>query len=72
MTLIIRLDNLPWRASSLDIRQYFSDLNIPDGGVHIIGGEKGTAFIAFATDEDGRLAMLRDGGKICNEKSSCS
>jgi len=47
MNVIIRLQNLPWSASALDIRQYFHGLAIPEGGVHIVGGEQGDAFIAF-------------------------
>ena len=41
----------------------FNDLglSIPDGGVHIIGGDNGEAFITFASDEDGRMAMLQNG-----------
>ncbi|RWS28383.1 RNA-binding-like protein 2 [Leptotrombidium deliense] len=64
MSIIIRLQNLPWEANSLDIRRFFQGLSIPDGGVHIVGGEKGDAFIAFASDEDARQAMGRDGGAI--------
>ncbi|XP_054274657.1 uncharacterized protein LOC128994268 [Macrosteles quadrilineatus] len=64
MSVIIRLQNLPWSANALDIRQYFQGLSIPEGGVHIVGGELGDAFIAFSTDEDARQAMLTDGGKI--------
>lgn len=47
MSVIIRLQNLPWSANALDIRQYFHGLSIPEGGVHIVGGEQGDAFIAF-------------------------
>lgn len=47
MSVIIRLQNLPWSANALDIRQYFHGLSIPEGGVHIVGGELGDAFIAF-------------------------
>lgn len=47
MSVIIRLQNLPWSATAHDIRQYFHGLSIPEGGVHIVGGEKGDAFIAF-------------------------
>ncbi|XP_050542470.1 uncharacterized protein LOC126906174 [Daktulosphaira vitifoliae] len=64
MSVIIRLQNLPWAASAADIRQYFQGLSIPEGGVHIVGGEQGDAFIAFSTDEDARMAMLSDGGCI--------
>ncbi|CAG9857700.1 unnamed protein product [Phyllotreta striolata] len=64
MSVIIRLQNLPWSANALDIRQYFHGLSIPEGGVHIVGGELGDAFIAFSTDEDARQAFTRSNGKI--------
>ncbi|CAH1155382.1 unnamed protein product [Phaedon cochleariae] len=64
MSVIIRLQNLPWSANALDIRQYFQGLSIPEGGVHIVGGELGDAFIAFSTDEDARQAFNRNNGKI--------
>lgn len=47
MSVIIRLQNLPWSANALDIRTFFRGLGIPEGGVHIVGGENGDAFIAF-------------------------
>lgn len=47
MSVIIRLQNLPWSANALDIREFFKGLQIPEGGVHIVGGELGDAFIAF-------------------------
>ncbi len=50
MNVIIRLQNLPWAANALDIRNYFKGLSIPEGGVHIVGGENGDAFIAFRLD----------------------
>ena len=58
--VIIRLQNLPMEGRSIDIRRFFEGLEVPDGGVHIIGGEKGDAFIAFQSDEDARQAMARD------------
>ncbi|KRT86093.1 RNA binding protein [Oryctes borbonicus] len=64
MSVIIRLQNLPWSANALDIRQYFHGLSIPEGGVHIVGGELGDAFIAFSTDEDARQAFNLNNGKI--------
>lgn len=51
MNVIIRLQNLPWSANATDIRNFFKGpdghLRIPEGGVHIVGGENGDAFIAF-------------------------
>ncbi|XP_034980728.1 RNA-binding protein 12B [Zootoca vivipara] len=64
MAVVIRLQGLPVVAGSADIRRFFSGLSIPDGGVHIIGGEKGEAFIIFSTDEDARQAMSYSGGFI--------
>ncbi|XP_033011455.1 RNA-binding protein 12B-like isoform X1 [Lacerta agilis] len=64
MAVVIRLQGLPVVAGSADIRRFFSGLSIPDGGVHIIGGEKGEAFVIFATDEDARQAMSYSGGFI--------
>lgn len=64
MSVIIRLQNLPWSSNALDIRRFFSGLSIPDGGVHIVGGDKGDAFIAFSTDEDARRAMMMDSGRL--------
>ncbi|CAF0948168.1 unnamed protein product [Adineta ricciae] len=67
MSVIIRLENLPWEARSIDIRRFFQGLQIPDGGVHIVGGERGDAFIAFNSDDDARQAMQKDGGLICQQ-----
>ncbi|XP_076448753.1 uncharacterized protein LOC143285393 [Babylonia areolata] len=64
MSVIIRLQGLPWSASALDIRNFFRGLIIPQGGVHIIGGEKGDAFIAFSSDEDARQAMMRNNAPL--------
>ena len=55
---------MPLTAQASDIRNFFSGLRIPDGAVHIVGGEDGDAFIGFASDEDARQAMTRTGGKI--------
>lgn len=64
MAVVIRLQGLKVTAGSEDIRKFFTGLKIPDGGVHIIGGERDEAFIIFASDEDARRAMTRSGGCI--------
>lgn len=64
MAVVIRLQGLRITAGSEDIRNFFTGLKIPDGGVHIIGGELEEAFIIFASDEDARRAMSRSGGCI--------
>ncbi|XP_010882721.2 RNA-binding protein 12B isoform X1 [Esox lucius] len=64
MAVVIRLQGLRITAGSEDIRTFFTGLKIPDGGVHIIGGERQEAFIIFASDEDARRAMTRSGGSI--------
>ncbi|XP_056330835.1 RNA binding motif protein 12Bb [Danio aesculapii] len=64
MAVVIRLQGLRVTAGSEDIRNFFTGLRIPDGGVHIIGGELEEAFIIFASDDDARRAMARSGGCI--------
>lgn len=64
MAVVIRLRGLRVTAGTEDIRKFFTGLRIPDGGVHIIGGERGEAFIIFASDEDARRAMTRSGNCI--------
>uniref|UniRef100_A0A8D0CWU0 RRM domain-containing protein n=1 Tax=Sander lucioperca TaxID=283035 RepID=A0A8D0CWU0_SANLU len=64
MAVVIRLQGLRVTAGSEDIRKFFAGLKIPDGGVHIIGGELEEAFIIFASDEDARRAMTQSGGCI--------
>ncbi|CAK9296873.1 unnamed protein product [Gordionus sp. m RMFG-2023] len=68
MAVIIRLQNLPLAADSLDIREFFKGLKIPEGGVHIVGGDNGDAFIGFATDEDARQAMNLNNKKIRDDR----
>ncbi|MEQ2252106.1 hypothetical protein ILYODFUR_018317 [Ilyodon furcidens] len=64
MAVVIRLQGLSVTAGSADVRKFFTGLRIPDGGVHIIGGDLDEAFIIFASDEDARRAMARSGGLI--------
>nr|XP_060631582.1 RNA-binding protein 12B isoform X1 [Anolis sagrei ordinatus] len=68
MAVVIRLQGLPVVAGPADIRRFLSGLNIPDGGVHITGGEKGEAFVIFETDEDARQAMNCSGGYVKNSR----
>lgn len=61
MATILRLRGLGTQASVNDVRNFFGDFQIPDGGVFIIGGTFGEAFIAFNSDEDGTLALQLNG-----------
>ncbi|XP_067304682.1 RNA binding motif protein 12Ba [Pseudorasbora parva] len=61
--VVLRLQGLNTEAGSEDIRRFFHGLHIPEGGVHIIGGEMGEAFIIFNTEREGQLAM-RYSGKL--------
>ena len=45
---VIRLKHLPDEADSTDIRKFFKKIEIPDGGVRILGGEKGVVYITIA------------------------
>lgn len=62
MTIVVlRLQGLNTEAGSEDIRRFFHGLHIPEGGVHIIGGAMGEAFIIFNTEREGQLAMRYSG-----------
>lgn len=64
MTVVLRLLGLNTKAGSEDIRRFFQNLCIPDGGVYIIGGSLGQAFIVFTSERDGQLAMRRSGSLL--------
>lgn len=61
MVTILRLRGLDTKASAEDVRRFFGDFAIPDGGVFIVGGAFGEAFIAFHSDEEGLLALQLHG-----------
>ncbi|XP_048008068.1 RNA binding motif protein 12Ba isoform X2 [Megalobrama amblycephala] len=65
MTIVVlRLQGLNTEAGSEDIRRFFHGLHIPEGGVHIIGGEMGEAFIIFNTEREGQIAMRYSGKQL--------
>ncbi|KPP60115.1 hypothetical protein Z043_121907 [Scleropages formosus] len=61
MAVVVRLQGLHIEAGPGDIREFFSGLYIPEGGVHIVGGDLGEAFIIFTKRSDGQLALRRTG-----------
>lgn len=61
MVTIVRLRGLDTNASAEDVRKFFGDFKIPDGGVFIVGGTFGEAFIAFQSEEEGSLALQLHG-----------
>ncbi|XP_068180384.1 RNA binding motif protein 12Ba [Antennarius striatus] len=63
MTAILRLEGLDVEAGAEDIRMFFKCLHIPTGGVYILGGSLGEAFVAFSTEGDALLAT-RYSGKL--------
>lgn len=68
MATILRLRGLDTKASAEDIRSFFGDFQIPDGGVFIFGGAFGEAFVAFHSDEDGLLALQLNGQFLKDSK----
>lgn len=69
MTIVVlRLQGLNTEAGPEDIRSFFHGLHIPTGGVHILGGEMGEAFIIFNSEKEGQLAM-RYSGKLLRGSS---
>ncbi|XP_075069884.1 RNA-binding protein 12B-B-like [Mixophyes fleayi] len=61
MSITLRLEGLSSAANSRDIREYFFGLEIPLGGVTVIGGKRGEAFVNFITWEDARRAIQQSG-----------
>ncbi|XP_054903573.1 RNA binding motif protein 12Ba [Poeciliopsis prolifica] len=61
MSKILRLEGLDVKAGTEDIRTFFQSLHIPDGGVYIMGGHLGEAFISFTTESEAQAALLRSG-----------
>lgn len=72
MTRILRLRGLDVKASTEDIRAFFKRINIPDGGVYIVGGRLREAFIAFTTERDAQLAMCHSGKTLKGSKVTLS
>lgn len=68
MSTILRLRGLDSNAGAEDIRSFFGDFHIPDGGVFIVGGAFGEAFIALDSDEDGLLALQLTGQFLKNSQ----
>ncbi|XP_018415696.1 PREDICTED: RNA-binding protein 12B-B-like [Nanorana parkeri] len=64
MSVTLRLQGLSNRANSYDIRKFFVGLDIPQGGVHIIGGSDGEAFVDVATWDNAYEALQMSGLKI--------
>lgn len=64
MAVVLRLQGLNTEAGPEDIRSFFHGLPIPEGGVHITGGQMGEAFIIFSTERAGQLGMLRSGKQL--------
>lgn len=70
MTIILKLQGLDAKAGAKDIRAFFQDLHIPDGGVYIVGGKLREAFIAFPAERDAQLAMRHNGQALRGSKVS--
>lgn len=69
---VIRLKHLPDEATSSDVRKFFKKIEIPDGGVHILGGPKGVVFITLRKSGDVEKALVRDGKKLSPQSSDRS
>ena len=64
LIVLRRLQGLNIEAGPEDIREFFHDLRIPQGAVHILGGDLAEAFILFTSERDGQLAMGRSGNVL--------
>lgn len=70
ISFIIKCSRVPDSAKSNDLREFFSGITIPFGGLVILGGAEGDAFVGFTNDESARMAMERDGNTLHGSKVS--
>jgi hypothetical protein len=47
----VRIKYFPEEATSMDVRRFFKKIEIPDGGVHVIGGPKGLVYVNLHNEE---------------------
>ncbi|XP_066434509.1 RNA-binding protein 12B-B-like isoform X2 [Eleutherodactylus coqui] len=66
MSRTVRLEGLPDDVNTRDLRLHFAGLEIPQGGVTIIGGQRGVAYLDFITRADARSALRLSGDRINN------
>lgn len=71
ISFIIRVSQVPDTAKSNDLREFFAGITIPFGGLVILGGTQGDAFVGFTNDESARMAMERSGNTLHGAKVSC-
>ncbi|XP_069587719.1 RNA-binding protein 12B-like [Ranitomeya imitator] len=82
MSLTVRLQGLPPIADAIHIRRFFTGLKIRDGGVNIIGGIYGEAYVTFEDRLCVSLALKRSGQCLmdsainisdwCSSRQACS
>ena len=61
---VVRCSNLADSAESVDVRQFFTPMAIPTGGVKIIGGRQGDAFVTLTSPADAFDACRRLNGQL--------
>ncbi|XP_073406594.1 RNA-binding protein 12B-like [Dendrobates tinctorius] len=72
MSLTVRLEGLPPIADAIHIRRFFTGLKIRDGGVTIIGGVYGEAYVTFEERISSCLALNRSGKFLMNSPINIS
>lgn len=70
MTVILKLQGLDAQAGTEDIRSFFQEFHIPDGGVYVVGGKLREAFVAFTAERDAQLALRLNGQVLKASKVS--
>ncbi|KAM5158400.1 uncharacterized protein ACMZJ9_009692 [Mantella aurantiaca] len=64
MSVTLRLEGLSKKADCYDIRKFFVGLDILQGGIDIIGGSEGEAFVDVATWDNAYQALQMSDPKI--------
>ncbi|XP_066434511.1 RNA-binding protein 12B-like isoform X1 [Eleutherodactylus coqui] len=66
MSRTVRLEGLSAAVNTQDLRLHFAGLEIPQGAVTIIGGDRGLAYVDFTTRADAQSAVRLSGDRIKN------
>ena len=59
--MYLHIQDLPDTASIIDVQNFFPRLDIPYGGIWILGGIQGDAFVRFSSHEELYKALMLDG-----------
>jgi len=65
---VVKLRGLPWNVTTDDIHTFLVNINVPQGGIHLMNGPNGRpsglAYVELSSEEDQAEALRRDKNSI--------